>query len=357
MTFRINTLVSLTLCFLMIGSLAGGAIADTQIVMSFLGDCTLGSEERLQDEPYAFAAAMGEEGYGYYFRNVKDLLELDDVTLANLECVLRVNEYGSKDKTYIFRGPPEYAQILALGSVEAVNLENNHTLDYGMAGWNDTIQALTDAGIAYSGMEQAYIYEKDGVRIAFLGLLRANYFTHREEFFEYFAQLREDGVNAIVVSLHFGEEYSAYHNDGQASMAYYMIDAGADLVLGTHPHVLQGMEVYNGRLILYSLGNFVFGGNAEVRSLQTIIPRVTFRFSDDGALLGTRLRIYPAHISGDDTGQKHDNNYQPVLVRGEQAAAVYALLDQDSVENPVPVLETETDAYREYAWIATAPQQ
>jgi len=357
MTIRTKILAGLLACLLMVGLFAANAWAGTQIVLTFLGDCTLGSEERLKDEDYSFAAAMGEEGYDYYFRNVKDLLAEDDVTLANLECVLRENKYGSKDKTYVFRGLPEYAQILKLGSVEAVNLENNHTLDYGKAGLNDTIQALDDAGVAWSGMEDAYIYEKDGIRVAFIGLLRANYFNYREAFFEYIARLKEAGVNAVVVSLHFGEEYSAYHNDGQASMAYYMIEAGADLVIGTHPHVIQGMEVYNDRLIFYSLGNFVFGGNASIRSLQTILPRVTLQFSDDGELEGMQLRIYPAHISGDDSGQKHDNNYQPVLAQGEQADAVYALLDQDSTTMPAPVLETQTDTYREYEWIYLTSNQ
>ena len=357
MSLRKIKLICSLLSLMLFCSLAVSALADTQIVMSFLGDCTLGSEERLMDADYAFAAAMGEEGYGYYFQNVVDILSQDDVTLANLECVLRDNPYGAVDKTYVFRGLPGYAQILSLGSVEAVNLENNHILDYGNAGKTNTIQALTDADVAYSDMENAYIYEENGIRVAFIGLLRSNYFTYSEAFFSYIAQLQEDGVNAIVVSLHYGEEYSAYHNQGQSSMAYRMIDAGVDIIVGTHPHVLQGIEVYNERLILYSIGNFVFGGNASVRSMQTIIPQVTLQFSDDGELTGTKLRIYPAHISSDDSEQTYNNNYQPVLVQGEQAEAVYALLEQDSTVETAPVLEAETQEYREYEWIDVTSQE
>lgn len=350
------------LCILILCGFTGSALAEQQIVMTFLGDCTLGGEERLLHKYYAFAAAMEEEGYGYYFKNVRDLLSEDDITLANLECVLRdTTTGGAKDKTYVFRGAAAYTEILKLGSVEAVSLENNHTLDYGKAGLADTKQALQDTGIAYNDQEDTYFFEKDGVRIAFLslnGVVWATYKSTAPAFVEKIQRLKEDDtVDAIVVSLHFGVEYSAFHSDGQTNMAHRMIDAGADLIIGTHPHVVQGMEIYNNRLILYSLGNFVFGGNSNVRSLQTIIPRITFSFSDDGNLLGTKLRIYPAHISSDIPGTDNDNNYQPILAEGKQAQVVYSMVDKDSRKSPAPELDLETETYREYQWIDITPAQ
>ncbi len=356
---RLKTFIVSTLCVLVLALLWGNALADKQIVMTFLGDCTLGGEDRLLHKYYAFDSAMEEGDYGYYFRNVSDLLAQDDLTVANLECVLRESKTGgSKDKTYVFRGEPAYTNILTLGSVEAVGLENNHTLDYGSRGLQDTKQALTDAGIPYFDMSDTFYYEKDGVRIAFLGLQRAYYYTLGEEFIQKVQALHDDpDVDMVIVTLHFGEEYSAAHNRGQEVMAYRMIDAGADLIIGTHPHVVQGMEIYKDRLILYSLGNFVFGGNSNIRSIQTIIPRITLKFSDDDELLGVKLRIYPAHISGDDSGQDNDNNYQPVLVQGEQAQAVYAMLDTDSILMPAPAMETETEQYRDYQWIDVTPRQ
>ena len=351
--------LTITILCLLIMLFTGNALADKTIVMTFLGDCTLGGEDRLLHKPYAFAAAMDGEGYGYYFKNVKDLLAQDDLTVANLECVLRTDTRGgSKDKTYVFRGEPEYTQVLTLGSVEAVGLENNHTLDFGDKGLADTKQALDAAGISYFDMSDTLFYEKDGIRVAFLGLQRAYYYTLGEEFLQKIQALHDDpDVDAVIVTLHFGEEYGAAHNRGQEVMAYRMIDAGADMIVGTHTHIIQGMEIYNDRLIFYSLGNFVFGGNSNIRSMQAIIPRVIFRFSDDGALEGVKLRIYPAHISGDDSGMDNDNNYQPVLVQGKQAQTVYDMLDNDSVSMPAPVPEAVTDEYREYQWINITPQQ
>jgi poly-gamma-glutamate capsule biosynthesis protein CapA/YwtB (metallophosphatase superfamily) len=359
---RDKILKLVVLCLLTLSLSIGSAVADRQIVITFLGDCTLGGEDRLLYKPYAFAAAMDGEGYGYYFKNVKDLLSEDDLTVANLEVVLRDEMTGgSKSKTYVFRGEPEYTQILALGSVEAVGLENNHTIDFGQKGLKDTKQALTDAGISYFDMTDTYVYEKYGIRIAFLGLNGvqwADYSANGGGFVEKIQVLKADeSIDAVVVALHYGEEYSDFHSEGQTKMAYRMIDAGADLVVGTHPHVLEGMEVYHDRLILYSIGNFVFGGNSKVRSMQTIIPRVTFSFSDDKVLLGTQLRIYPAHISGDNSGVDNDNNYQPVLVQGRQAQIVYYSVDRDSRKKPAPVLDTETDQYRDYQWINVTPQE
>ena len=361
---RLKSIRALILSLFMALLLTGGAFADQTVVMTFLGDCTLGGEDRLLTKPYAFAATMGDEGYGYYFQNVGDLLAEDDLTVANLEVVLRDDTTGAAKKTgsvYTFRGESAYTEILKLGSVEAVGLENNHTLDFGEAGLQDTKQALADAGISYFDMADTYVYEKDGIRIAFLGLngVRwAHYSANGPGFVEKIQALKADeSIDAIVVALHYGEEYNNFHSEGQTKMAYRMIDAGADLVVGTHPHVLQGMEVYNDRLILYSIGNFVFGGNSNIRYIQTIIPRITFKFSDDNEYLGAQLRIYPAHISGDSSGGDNDNNYQPVLVEGRQAQIVYDKIDKDSLKKPAPVLDTETDQFRDYQWIDVTVQE
>lgn len=355
---RLKTILILILGLFLAVLFPGGAFAEQTVVMTFLGDCTLGGEDRLLTKPYAFAAAMEGEGYGYYFKNVRDLLAEDDLTVANLEVVLRDDTAGAVQKTgsvYSFRGAAAYTEILTLGSVEAVGLENNHTLDFGEAGLRDTKQALADAGISYFDMAEPYVYEKDGVRIAFLGLNGVrwgDYSANGPGFVEKIKALKADeNIDAIVVALHYGEEYNSFHSEGQTKMAYRMIDAGADMIIGTHPHVLQGMEVYNERLILYSIGNFVFGGNSNIRSIQTIIPRVTFRFSDDHEFLGAQLRVYPAHISGDASGRDNDNNYQPVLVQGRQAQIVYDKVDKDSLKKPAPVLDTETDQFRDYQWI------
>lgn len=324
---------------------ASAASAEQQIVISFLGDCTIGCEERVSYLENGFLKAAEREGYAYFFKEVYPLLSHDDLTVANLEGVLKENAYGKAEKTYNFRGLPSYAQILLLGSVEAVSLENNHADDYGYLGRRATKAALAEAGISYFDFENEFVFEKDGIRIAFLSAWQRWMFQYGQQYENRIASLKESGVNAVVVYVHFGEEYNPYHIKRQSETAYRFIDAGADLIIGSHPHVVQGMEVYKNRLILYSLGNFVFGGNVKVRALETIIPQVTFVFSDSGEALHQQLRIYPAHVSGD----AYKNDYQPRLVTGEAADAVYELLDQDSMQATAPILTTQTQTYRDYA--------
>ncbi len=362
MRFKILTIAFL--CLLIAALLTGSALADHQIVLTFLGDCTLGGEDKYLDKSYSFAQTMDREGYDYCFQNVKDLLAEDDLTVANLEGVLRDDLSGAVKKTnsvYNFRGDTAYTEILKLGSVEAVGLENNHTMDFGAEGLQDTKQALSDAGIGYFDKSDVYIYDKDGIRIAFIGLDGVTWSDYQADGGAVVEKIRElkddDNISMVIATLHTGDEYGSFHSQAQTKKAYRLIDAGADLVIGAHPHVVQGMEVYNGRLILYSIGNFVFGGNSKVRAMETIIPRITLKFSDDKELLGMQLRIYPAHISGDNSGVYNDNNYQPVLVEGRQAKDIFYMVSRDSTKKPAPALDTETDQFRDYEWIELISQE
>ena len=118
-----------------------------------------------------------------------------------------------------------------------------------------------------------------------------------------------------------GKKYNS-----QEYAAHYMIDAGADLVIMHHPHVVQGYEIYKNRTICYSLGNFCFGGNKKVRAIESLVVQADLTFADDGTYLGQQLRLYPAHISG----TPEDSNFQPVPVTGEAAQAVMTLVQRDS---------------------------
>lgn len=327
------------------------ALAEKQVVLSFLGDCTIGNEEWLMGYEDGFAKVAEREGYGYFFQNLRSLLMEDDLTIANFEGVLKGDAFRKARKTYRFRGLPEYAQILRLGSVEAVSLANNHTLDYGKAGYQTTWQSLEDAGIIPFDTATPYLYEKDGVRVGLLGIYAAGFHSKRKAVAEAVKDLRQQGAQAVVVMVHAGQEYASLHNRTQTLAARLLVDAGADVVIGSHPHVLQGVEVYKQRNILYSIGNFVFGGNRKVRSLETVVARVTLTFDDQGVYLGQKLRLYPAHISG----YAQRNDYQPRLVTGEAAEAVYARIDGDSVGMPAPA--AQTDAYREYPYLDAAQDE
>lgn len=329
--------------------LAGSAQAEKQIVLTFVGDCTVGCEDRLLSKDYSFASYVSQKGYAYFLSEVKDFLSEDDLTIANFEGVLKDNAFSAVNKTYCFRGLPEYAQILTLGSVEVVNLANNHTGDYGSIGRISTRKALDTEGLKAFGFDDTYLYEKDGITIAFCGFWGVG-FNKRRNIADTIRQLKADGADAVVCTLHFGEEYATNHNNVQTIVAQMVIDAGADLVVGHHPHVVQGIEVYQNRMIFYSVGNFLFGGNATVRVNGCLIPRVTLTFSDEGEYLGQQASVYPGNISGDD----EENDYQPRLVTGDAAQAVYERIDGDSAMENWPYQETES--CRIYPYIEATSQ-
>ncbi len=347
---QIRILTALVLCLTLV---TAAALADTTVTMTFAGDCTIGNEERLTRKDYSFTAIAARQGYGYFFSQMLPLFSQDDLTVVNFEGVLKEDDDQRVQKPLCFRGLPQFAGILPLGSVEAVNLSNNHAGDYGVKGRNSTMAALAQAGVGMFNDTTAYLYHKGNVTIAFVGFVGTGFFTRKQAYFKLIADLRAAGANAVVCTMHFGKEYASVHNQQQENMARAMIDAGADLVIGHHPHVLQGMEVYQNRNIFYSLGNFVFGGNAEVRALQCLVTQVKLTFDDQGVYLGQQARVYPAHISGD----AQNNDYQPRLVTGEDALAVFATLDKDSAGQRGPT--EQTDAYRDYAFwpAAVAPAE
>ena len=147
----------------------------------------------------------------------------------------------------------------------------------------------------------------------------------------------EDGVDAVIICLHHGTEYQEGHNDEeQTRFAHHAIDSGADLVVGTHPHVLHGIEIYKGRVIFYSLGNFSFGGNNKpfAASIPTCVMSVELTIQND-ALYSTQYTIHPFHA----TGTQPQSNYQPVPVTGEDAQEVMDILQSDTPFTLNPFVE------------------
>ena len=221
--------------------------------------------------------------------------------MVNLEGVLSDSTEGlDKTRTYNFRGPATFANILVESGIDMVGLGNNHSGDYGEEGLKGTKEALGAAGVPYAYEDEVYILEKDGIKIAFLSLTITRYDQFEEFLKEKIASLRsEEGCNFVIMAFHYGWEYSYVHNKKQRLTSHYVINSGADLVVGTHPHVVQGIEVYKNRLILYSLGNFSFGGNQTIkpRSLEAYIAKVALTF-EDGVFKRQQLTIIPVHTSG-----------------------------------------------------------
>lgn len=310
-------------------------VSDTKTVtISTLGDCTLGTDSNFSTVN-SFNAYDEANGHDYFFKNVKTILEEDDVTFANLEGTFTTSN-DRQDKQYAFKGDPDYTEILTDGSVEVVTLANNHSGDYGEQGLTDTEAALKEARIDYCIGDTITVKEVNGVKIAFIGIF-VNYGTDDSE-----NQLRSDienakkqGAELIITAFHWGSEKATQPDETQRSLAHTAIDCGADLVVGHHPHVLQGIEKYNGKYIAYSLGNFCFGGNSNPSDMDTMIFRQTFTISSDGAADDDDVTVIPCSISS----EQGYNNYQPTPAEGEAAASIIAQLNEYSAAYGVTVAD------------------
>ncbi len=325
---------------LMCLSPAAQAEQPTVIRLSFAGDCTLGGHEGWMNYSIGTFKVMAEEqnDYGYFLKYAKDIFEQDDLTVVNLEGVLADTAKGRNENTkWQFRGATEYVNILTLGSVEAATIGNNHAEDFGRTGLKSTQDTLDAAGILWCKDQDVFIYEQDGVKLAFFGFWHTRFEREKDWFAEEVARLkRDEGVDAVILNYHGGRQYVQKHNKAQEEHMRFAIDAGADLVIGHHPHVLQGMEIYNNRAIVYSLGDFCYGGNRKPRAIEypSMILGVELAF-DAGGYAGQQLTIHPYRISG--TAPR--NNYQPLPAAGEQIDEVMALIQADTDFELLPYVE------------------
>lgn len=270
--------------------------------ISFIGDCTLANSSQNVGIESAYSNVVGDD-YGYPFEKTVHLLSDDDFTLANLECVLSDHDIPA-DKNFVFKAVPEYANILVEGSVEFVSLGNNHVEDYGEQGYEDTKAALDAAGISYAGRDEWTLYDANGLLI---GVYAAS-FGSTAGIKAGIQALREAGAEFIIAALHWGDEGSYQINDIQYNQGRAAIDAGADVVYGSHPHTLQPIEEYLGKYIFYSMGNWSFGGNTNPRDKDTVLVKLEVTKEAGGSVYVSDLLLIPCASSGIVNG----NNYQPV---------------------------------------------
>lgn len=294
-------------------------INKVDITISAIGDCTLGTDTNFDyEDSFTNVLDNNNRNFSYFFDGVYEILANDDLTIANLETTFTDADKNYRvDKKFNFKGAADYTNILTEGSVEAVNLANNHTHDYGEKGYNDTITNLENAGIPYFGYENYKIMEIEGKKIGLAGLTGWNEETAKQETDKAINYFHENQTDLIIMTYHWGIEREYNQNAGQVTIARYAIDQGADLVLGHHPHVLQGIEYYNGKYIVYSLGNFVFGGNRNPSDKDTMIFQETFHY-ENGILISTSINIIPCSLSS----RKDLNDYQPTLLEGEEQEQV-----------------------------------
>lgn len=304
------------------------AVSETRTVtISAVGDCTLGTDVNFNSET-SFTAFDIVNGHSWFFRNVKDILSGDDATFANLEGTL-TEETQREEKEYAFRGDPSYVQILQDASIDVVTLANNHSSDYGPQSLTDTKQYLTEAGVDYCMENEIALKEVNGIRTAFIGIyVLDDGMASEKELREAIAEAQAQKAQLIIVAFHWGSERATSPDETQRELAHIAVDCGASLVVGHHPHVLQGIEKYNGVYIVYSLGNFCFGGNSTPSDMDTMIFRQNFTVSRDGVLDDDQIEIIPCSISSTD----YYNNYQPTPAQGTEAERILGRVNEYSAE-------------------------
>ena len=299
------------------------------LTLSVVGDCTLGTDETF-DYDTSLNAYYENYGSAYFLQNVKSIFSQDDLTIANFEGTLTESD-AREDKTFAFKGPASFTSILTDGSVEAVNTANNHSHDYGDQSYEDTMTALDAAGIVHFGYDETAVMDVKGIKVGMVGIYELKDHLEREQQLkDNIAKVKADGAQLIVVIFHWGNETETVPDSNQTTLGRLAIDEGADLVCGHHPHVLQGIETYKGKNIVYSLGNFCFGGNSSPSDMDTMIYQQTFTITSEGVQADNVTNVIPCSISS--AAYEGYNNYQPTPAEGDEAVRILAKINERSAD-------------------------
>ncbi|MBZ9636561.1 CapA family protein [Clostridium sp. FP1] len=285
---------------------------NTEVLLSAVGDCTIGTDSKF-DYATSLPAMVtnSNKDFSYYFKNVHSIFSRDDVTIANLETTF-TDSNDKEEKQYNFKATSDFAKSLTLGSIEGVNLSNNHIYDYKEKGFQDTKLALEKEKVNFFGEKAKWITKIKGKPFGFLGYRG---WSLDQSFLD---KLKEDILelkktnSVIVINFHWGNEREYYPIDAQKKLARFAIDNGADIILGHHPHVIQGIEQYKNRIIAYSLGNFCFGGNSNPSDKRTFIFQNNLKFTNN-TLTAIGVRVIPCSISSVD----YKNDYCPTPLDGD----------------------------------------
>jgi poly-gamma-glutamate capsule biosynthesis protein CapA/YwtB (metallophosphatase superfamily) len=301
------------------------------LLISAVGDMMLDASSR---------PVISGMGYNYPFAEVRRLFKGSQVIFGNLEGPLTDRGTAETDKKFTFRSPPDkVSAALKNAGFTVVSLANNHMLDYGPDGLAQTIDTLDAAGIKHAGAgadlaaaRQPAIIEAGGKKIAVLAYsitLPENFYAAAHKPGTAFAreeQVREDVMAArkqadiVLVSFHWGQEGKTVLRDYQKSIGHLAIDSGADAVIGSHPHILQGIEHYKNGVILYSMGNFTFGSYSS-HSTRSAVAQLRFH---NGRL--AEVKMFPINVNNFEVA------FQPKPLQGKEADAVIAGLAKLSAE-------------------------
>jgi poly-gamma-glutamate synthesis protein (capsule biosynthesis protein) len=291
-------------------------IESKSITISFAGDVTMGNYKGSPyDSTFDQEFKKQDGNYDYFFENVRSIFSEDDLTVVNLEGPLTTT-LEAKVKQFAFKGDPSYVNILKSGDVEAVNLANNHSEDYFEEGIEETKFILKENNINYFGLGEKSVVDSNGIKVGLLGYngWPENYNQENLDNMKNDIELLKKEANMVVVYFHWGEEKSYNPNQVQKDFAHRAIDSGADVVMGSHPHVLQGIEKYKEKYIAYSLSNFCFGGNKNPSDKDSMIYQQKFNFENDKLVSIDEPQIIPCSISS----TKYKNDYKPTILDGSE---------------------------------------
>lgn len=290
-----------------------------RLTIAAVGDVMLGG---------SMAATVRERGADYPFDRARAILTEADIAIGNLEAPFGTRGRAFK-KRFTFLVPPRHAPALRNAGFDAVSLANNHMMDYGPEPLAVTLGLLDSLGIGHSGAgldaaqaRRPALVERNGVTVAFLSYSRVHplqFWAGRkkagtapadeaEVIADVIAAKKQASI--VVASFHWGAELMDRPKEYQMRLAHAAIDAGADLVLGHHPHVLQGLELYKGKLIAYSLGNFAFGSGSR-KCTESVILLADFAGGELEA-----VRAIPLCVDN------HRVFYQPTPVAGSEGRKV-----------------------------------
>ena len=298
---------------------------DFDITLTFLGDMILANQKDVHPKG-RFEEYAQNNPPEYFLSQVKDILSADDFTLANLENVFSDRELTAVEKDYDpafwFKTSVKNLDVLKTGSIDSVLITNNHIMDYGNEGYNDTVNAITNAGINYGTDYNVISLEKNGFKIDVIctglwGQYNINNTINR-------LKQAETESDFQIVFFHGGTEKIHAPEQFKIDAAHAFVDNGADLVVGGHPHVLQPRETYNGVEIVYSLGNFCYGGALKPEN-RTIIYQYTLTVNNQNLSVEDKTsNIIPCYVY---TG--NSNNYQPAPITNEaEKQKVLDFMDQ-----------------------------
>ena len=307
---KAGAVLLLTLLFL-----RSAALAET-LTLSFVGDCSIGQAIQYEGYEGCYTMVLDEHGFDWPFSLVYPILSEDDFTFANLEVVF-TKKTNHQDKRYPLAAKPEYAQALLYSGVDVVNTANNHAYDFYRAGYLDSLQTLDDLGMPHFGnfnlgtaeaQDLLFVTTVKGVTIGALGFSYPQDYD-MQRIADRIQTLREQGCDLVIVSMHWGRETNLIQESYQTRYAREIMQAGADVIWGHHPHVLQPVQFYEGKPVFYSTGNFTFGTMSAVDP-DTGIFQLVYDIAEDGITLSA-FSVVPCRTQG-------NGDYRPYILTDEQ---------------------------------------